>query len=47
MSVASSADAPAALDGRNLVVAAGAAGAVLLPKKAPRRREVADRWRST
>lgn len=31
--VASSQDGPAALDGRNLVVAAGAAGAVLLPKK--------------
>ncbi len=33
VSVASSSDAPAAIDGRNLVVAAGAAGAVLLPKK--------------
>ena len=33
VSVASSSDAPLALDGRNLVVAAGAAGAVLLPKK--------------
>jgi len=33
VSVGSSADAPRALDGRNLVVAAGAAGAVLLPKK--------------
>ena len=31
--VASSSDGPKALDGRNLVVAAGAAGAVLLPKK--------------
>jgi hypothetical protein len=31
--VASSADGPKALDGRTLVVAAGAAGAVLLPKK--------------
>src|SRR6185295_16250390 len=33
VSVASSSDAPVALDGRDLVVAAGAAGAVLLPKK--------------
>lgn len=33
VSVGSSADGPRALDGRNLVVAAGAAGAVLLPKK--------------
>ncbi len=33
VSVASSADAPKALDGRELVVAAGAPGAVLLPKK--------------
>jgi hypothetical protein len=33
VSVGASADAPRALDGRNLVVAAGAAGAVLLPKK--------------
>ncbi len=33
VSVASSSDAPVALDGRNLVVAAGAAGAVLLPRK--------------
>ncbi|MDY3562393.1 NADP-dependent methylenetetrahydromethanopterin/methylenetetrahydrofolate dehydrogenase [Gemmata sp. JC673] len=33
VSVASSSDAPAALDGRTLVVAAGAAGAVLLPKR--------------
>jgi hypothetical protein len=33
VSVASSTDAPAALDERNLVVAAGAAGVVLLPKK--------------
>ncbi len=33
VSVASSADAPLALDGCNLVIAAGAAGAVLLPKK--------------
>ncbi|MFM8271565.1 MAG: NADP-dependent methylenetetrahydromethanopterin/methylenetetrahydrofolate dehydrogenase [Gemmata sp.] len=33
VSVGSSSDAPAALDGRGLVVAAGAAGAVLLPKK--------------
>ncbi|MDB5312783.1 MAG: bifunctional NADP-dependent methylenetetrahydromethanopterin [Gemmataceae bacterium] len=32
-SVGSSADGPRALDGRTLVVAAGAAGAVLLPKK--------------
>jgi hypothetical protein len=31
--VSSSTDGPLALDGRNLVVAAGAAGAVLLPKK--------------
>ncbi len=31
--VSSSSDGPAALDGRDLVVAAGAAGAVLLPKK--------------
>lgn len=31
--VSSSADAPRALDGRNLVVAAGAAGQTLLPKK--------------
>jgi hypothetical protein len=31
--VSSSSDGPAALDGRNLVVAAGAAGVVLLPKK--------------
>src|SRR4051812_3398462 len=31
--VSSSTDAPDALDGRNLVVAAGAAGAVLLPRK--------------
>jgi len=31
--VSSSTDGPAALDGRTLVVAAGAAGAVLLPKK--------------
>jgi hypothetical protein len=33
VSVGSSADAPRALDGRDLVVAAGAPGAVLLPKK--------------
>src|SRR5581483_8792600 len=33
VSVASSADGPRALDGRNLVVAAGAAGQTLLPKK--------------
>jgi hypothetical protein len=33
VSVSSSADGPAALEGRNLVVAAGAAGTVLLPKK--------------
>ncbi|MBY0457565.1 MAG: bifunctional NADP-dependent methylenetetrahydromethanopterin dehydrogenase/methylenetetrahydrofolate dehydrogenase, partial [Gemmataceae bacterium] len=33
VSVATSADAPAALDNRTLVVAAGAAGAVLLPRK--------------
>lgn len=33
VSVASSADAPKALEGRELVVAAGAPGAVLLPKK--------------
>lgn len=33
VSVGSSADGPRALEGRNLVVAAGAAGAVLLPKK--------------
>ncbi|QJW95516.1 NADP-dependent methylenetetrahydromethanopterin/methylenetetrahydrofolate dehydrogenase [Frigoriglobus tundricola] len=33
VSVSSSADAPAALEGCNLVIAAGAAGAVLLPKK--------------
>lgn len=33
ISTASSADGPAALDGRTLVVAAGAAGAVLLPRK--------------
>jgi hypothetical protein len=33
VSVSSSTDAPQALDGRNLVVAAGAAGVVLLPKK--------------
>src|SRR5262245_61288028 len=33
VSTASSKDGPAALDGRNLVVAAGAAGIVLLPKK--------------
>jgi hypothetical protein len=33
VSVGSSQDGPAALDGRNLVVAAGAAGAVLLPKR--------------
>jgi hypothetical protein len=32
--VSSSSDAPDALDGRNLVVAAGAAGVVLLPRKA-------------
>jgi hypothetical protein len=32
-SVASSSDAPAALDGRTLVVAAGAPGTVMLPKK--------------
>lgn len=32
-SIASSSDGPKVLDGRNLVVAAGAAGAVLLPKK--------------
>jgi hypothetical protein len=32
-SVSSSSDAPAALDGRTLVVAAGAAGTVMLPKK--------------
>src|SRR5207253_1848483 len=31
--VASSTDAPKALDGRTMVIAAGAAGAVLLPKK--------------
>jgi hypothetical protein len=31
--VSSSSDGPAALDGRNLVVAAGAAGVVLLPKR--------------
>ena len=31
--VGSSSDGPRALDGRNLVVAAGAAGTVLLPKK--------------
>jgi hypothetical protein len=33
VSVGSSSDAPRALDGRDLVVAAGAPGAVLLPKK--------------
>jgi hypothetical protein len=33
VSVGSSADGPRALEGRNLVVAAGAAGALLLPKK--------------
>jgi hypothetical protein len=33
VSVASAADAPAALDGRQLVVAAGAPGVVLLPRK--------------
>ncbi len=33
VSVSSSADAPIALDGRELVVAAGAPGAMLLPKK--------------
>ena len=33
VAVGSSADGPKALDGRNLVVAAGAAGALLLPKK--------------
>ena len=33
MDVSSSSDGPAALDGRTLVVAAGAATAVLLPKK--------------
>jgi hypothetical protein len=33
VSTASSKDGPAALDGRSLVVAAGAAGIVLLPKK--------------
>ena len=33
VSVSSSADAPDALAGRNLVIAAGAAGAVLLPRK--------------
>ncbi|VTS08616.1 NADP-dependent methylenetetrahydromethanopterin/methylenetetrahydrofolate dehydrogenase [Tuwongella immobilis] len=33
VATASSSDGPAALDGRNLVVAAGAAGTVLLPKK--------------
>ncbi len=33
ISVASSADAPKALDGRELVVAAGAPGALLLPRK--------------
>jgi len=33
VSVASSADAPKALDGRELVVAAGAPGALLLPRK--------------
>lgn len=33
VAVGTSADGPRALDGRNLVVAAGAAGAVLLPKK--------------
>jgi hypothetical protein len=33
VSVGSSADGPKALDSRNLVIAAGAPGAVLLPKK--------------
>jgi hypothetical protein len=33
VSVSSSTDAPLALDGRNVVVASGAAGVVLLPKK--------------
>jgi hypothetical protein len=33
VSVSSSTDGPQALDGRNLVIAAGAAGAVLLPRK--------------